>query len=230
MKASTSRLASLVTRHSPLFLVFSLAGNALAQTLSNYQFIVSSQTPAAYFKLDGALTDSVTPSQTLTPSLGFFTADAVRHPTNAYAFLNASDALSLGTDIIPGGDPIGTNAAANGVGSISILFRALDSSSTGQRFIFSQGSGVTSNGNALALFFENNTSTNNPGDLKLRVGNTTTSILASNTIAFDQWYMFTMTYDETRDAGEVLWYLGRSGGTLTSGTVDIGNDAVVGDN
>src|SRR4051812_24104746 len=133
MKTSTAPDSSLfVIRHSSLsvaFLVLSLAGSSFAQTLSNYQFVVSSQSPAAYFKLDGTLADSVTPSQSLTPSLGFFTADAVRHPTNAYAFLNASDALSLGTDIIPGGDPTGTNAAANGVGSISILFRALDSSS-----------------------------------------------------------------------------------------------------
>jgi hypothetical protein len=221
--------SSFVIRHSSFLLSLVFATTLSAQTLSNYQFVVSSQAPSAYFKLDGSLADSVTPSQVFTPSGGFFSADAVRHPTNSYAFLGPADALTLPIDIIPGGDSA-TNAAAAGKGSISLLFRTLDSSPTGQRFIFSQGTGASSNGIALALFLENNTTTNNPGDLKLRVGSTTTSILLSNAVVYDQWYYFAMTYDEARDSGEVLWYIGRSGGLLASGIMDIGNTAVVGDN
>jgi hypothetical protein len=202
-----------------------------AQNLANYQAVVTGQSPFAYFKLDGSLVDSITPSQSLTASGGYFSTDAGRHLTNCYAFLLQADALTLANDIIPGGDPVGTNSAANGVGSISVLFRSLDGSPTGQRFIFSQGAGNTTNGNALSLFFENGTSTGTgPGDLKLRVGNTTVSILASNLVAPGMWYHFAMTYDETRDAGEINWYLGRAGDVESSGVMDIGNDAVVGDN
>jgi hypothetical protein len=203
-----------------------------AATLFNYQHTVISQNPSAYFKLDGTLNDSITPAQSLTAyGVGYFGVDAARQTNSAYVFNGSGDALALMADIIPGGDPGGTNADASGVGSISLLFRTLDSNTnTGQRFVFSQGTGNTTNGNALALFFENATSTNSPGSLKLRVGDNTTSILASNLIVADEWYYFAMTYDETRDAGEVIWYVGQAGGVLTSGTNDIGNAAVVGDN
>ena len=202
-----------------------------AATLSNYQYTVTSQNPSAYFKLDGTLTDSITPDQTLAQYGGYFGVDAARQTTNAYVFTFASDALALTTDIIPGGDPAGTNASANGVGSISLLFRTLDPlTNTGQRFVFSQGAGATTDGNALGLFFENATSTNSPASLKLRVGGNTTSILASNQVVADAWYYFAMTYNETRDGGEVIWYVGPAGGPLMSGTNDIGDSAVVGDN
>ena len=214
-----------------LSLVFCAVGLASAQTLSNYQHTVTTQGPSAYFKLDGTLTDAITPAQSLTAQLGYFGTDAARHLTNAFVFATKNDNLQLAMDIIPGGDPTGTNASASGAGSISLLFRALDATTnTGQRFLFSQGTGNTTNGNALALFFENITSTNSPGGLKLRVGNNTTSILASNLVVADEWYYFAMTYDETRDAGEVIWYLGRAGDVLASGTNDLSNDAVVGDN
>jgi len=210
---------------------FGLAATLSAQTLSNYQNVVTSQSPAAYFKLDGTLADSVTPSQQFTATFfSYFGADAAHHLTNAYVFNQSSDGLTLSSDIIPGGDAVGTNDAAAAKGTISILFRALDAAPTGQRFIFGQGTGATTNGNALGLFVESSSSTNGPGDLKLRVGNTTSSIMTSNQFANDQWYYFAMTYDEARDSGEVLWYLGRSGVSLATGILNIANDAVVGDN
>ena len=213
-----------------LLLVFS-CGWASAQTLSNYQSIVTSQNPTSYFKFSGTLEDSVTPAQVLTAFAGFFSADLAHRASNSYAFVAQADGLHLMADIISGGDPTGTNAAANGVGSISLLFRALDAPPTGQRFLFSQGAGTTSNGNAVELFFENTTTTNGgTGDLKLRVGNVTTSILTSNAVSYREWYHFAMTYDETRDAGEVLWYLAEAGTTGTTGVLNIANDAVVGDN
>jgi hypothetical protein len=201
-----------------------------AATLSNYQNVVTSQTPSAYFKLDGSLVDSITPEQSLIPYSGYFGVDAARQTNNAYVFSSSADALALNTDIIPGGDPIGTNAAASGIGSISLLFRSLDSTTNGgQRFVFSQGSGVTTNGNALGLFFENATSTNAPAALKLRVGGNTASILASNQIIANVWYYFAMTYNEARNGAQVVWYLGPAGGALISGTNDIGSGGVVGD-
>ncbi|HVM50191.1 MAG TPA: LamG-like jellyroll fold domain-containing protein [Candidatus Acidoferrum sp.] len=215
----------------PLALVLALPTLLSAATMSNYQHTVMSQGPSAYFKLDGDYNDAVTSGQTLTPYLGYFGTDAARHLTNAYVFNNSSDALALANDIIPGGDPTGTNSSANAVGSISLLFRTLDSNAnTGQRFVFSQGVGTTTNGNALALFFEGPTSTNLPNSLKLRVGANTTTILASNLIVADEWYYFAMTYNEARYGAQVIWYLGLAGGTLNSGTNDIGTYSVVGDN
>jgi hypothetical protein len=213
-----------------VILLTGISTSLLAQSLSSYQTTVTGQSPTAYFKLDGTLNDAITPSQLLTASGGYFGVDAARQASKAYVFNAQADALTLAADIIPGGD-VATNAAATGKGSISVLFRTLvGTTNTGQRFVFCQGN-VTSNGNALALYFENSTSTNGgAGDLKLRVGNSTTSILASNQIVGDSWHYFAMTYDESRDAGEVIWYVGRAGGALTSGTMDIGNDAVVGDN
>jgi len=215
-------------------LVVSLGFTGLisAQTLSNYQFTVTSQNPNAYFKLDGTLEDSVTPSQVLTVNglTGAFFYDAYRNSTNAYAFFAAPDALTIPSDVINGGGAT-TNDAATGVGSISLIFHSLNTwTTTGQRWLFSQGDS-SANGNGLGLFFENNTTTNGgQSDLKLRVGNGTTSILASNAIAFSSWYYFAMTWDESRNAGEVIWYLGKLGGPLISGVINLNDDAVVGDN
>ena len=215
-----------------LIVSLGFTGLLSAQTLSNYQFTVTSQNPSAYFKLDGTLEDSVTPSQVLTVNglTGAFFYDAYRNSTNAYAFFAAPDALTIPSDIINGGGA-GTNDAATGVGSMSLIFHSLNTwTTTGQRWLFSQGDSTT-NGNGLALFFENNTTTNGgQSDLKLRVGNGTTSILASNAISFSSWYYFAMTWDESRNAGEVIWYLGKLGGPLTSGVINLNDDAVVGDN
>ena len=219
------------TTFAVLVVLASFVGRVSAQTLANYQATILSQSPSAYFKLDASLTDSVSGSLTLTTNgaSGGFMPDAFRNTTNAYGFLNSADGLTAPSDIIGGGD-VATNAAATGAGSISLVFRALDSVTVGgQRFVLSQGN-TTTNGNALSLFFENNTSSSDQCALKLRVGDGTTAILASNAIAFNGWYYFAMTYDETRDAGEVKWYLGQVGGALNSGTIDMGNDAVVGDN
>jgi len=215
---------ALVTLLSSLFMPL------LAQSLSDYQNTVTGQSPSAYYKLDGTLNDALGgPALTANGTGGGFMPDAYRNATDCYSFLNSDDALIQATDILAGGGSV-TNAAAAGNGTISFLFRALDSASnTGQRFLFSQGN-TTTNGNALGLFFENVTSTNDPGALKLRVGDGTTSILLSNAIVANSWYYFAASYDETRDSGEVIWYLGPAGGTLSSGTINIANEAVVGDN
>ena len=212
-----------------IFAALGLHGFAHAQTLAAYQAEVLGQNPSAYFRLDGDLVDAIGGTLTLAsngfPSL--FMPDAFHNTTNACGFLNSADGLVLDGDIIAGG---GTpDAGAAGKGSITLLFRALDGLTTGQKFILYQGN-VTPDGNALSLFFENNTALTDPCTLKLRVGDNTVSILASNDIAFSAWYYFAMTYDESRDVGEVHWYLGRVGAALAAGTVDLRDDAVVGDN
>src|ERR1041385_4280320 len=110
---------------------FVLSGIVSAQTLSDYQTTVTNQGPTAYYKLDGTLVDAMGgPALTANGAGGSFMPDAFRNATNSYGFFNSDDALIQATDILSGGDA-GTNAAAAGKGSITLLFRALDGVTTG---------------------------------------------------------------------------------------------------
>lgn len=202
---------------------------------ASYQEVVTAQRPAYYFKLDNSFTDSVSGSFTLNTNgdSGAFTADILGNAGRAYSLNQTNDALYTTKDIVNGGGP-GLNTTANGVGSITFLFRMLsDSNNTGQRHLFAQG-GTSPTRNQLALFLENtNFNNGDPNSLKLRVGNgpTTTIIQQANLIP-NAWYYFAMTYDESRNSnpGEVKWYVGPVGSALITGAIDLGNDAVVGDN
>src|SRR5438045_1917438 len=92
--------------------VAGLSRIASAGGLATYQSTITSQGPSAYFKLDGSLADSVSPSQVLgvNGSSGAFMHDVFRDPTNAYAFFATNDALIVSSDIINGGGAV-TNAA-----------------------------------------------------------------------------------------------------------------------
>jgi hypothetical protein len=113
-----------------------------------------------------------------------------------------------------------------------------DTNNTGQRYLFSQGSGTSTTRNQLGIFLENTNNANTPlgtaNSLKLRVGNGPTTVVLSNQfLVANAWYYFATTWDETRNSaggGEVRFYIGQAGGTLSSGAIDIGNDSVVGDN
>ena len=203
-----------------------------AQTASDYQNAVNSQSPTYHFTFDNTWTDSVGGSLTLTAAGTGFAADSFGNSSSAASFIGSTDSLSTGTDLGAGGGPTGGNAAATGTGSLSLLFRTLDSTApSGQRFLFAQGN-TTANKNAFSMFIEN-TSNTDPSALKLRVGDKTTTIFPLASFSADTWYYFAMTYDETRDSlggGEIRYSIGQAGGTLTSGTIDIGNVAVVGDN
>ena len=216
---------------SPLALAVTLTAAQLsAQTLSNYQFIVSSQSPGTYFKLDNSLQSAIDPSVTLESfGMGGFTFDAFRNPGSSYYFFENTDFLRLmTTNVINGGGTSNTTSTA--AGSITLLFRSLDpGTNTGQRFIFSGGDSTT-NHNALALFVENNNVANgNPNSLKLRFGNNTISILDATNIAPNTWYYFALTYLESRTPNKAIWYLGRPGFPLMSGMTTNSPEAVAGD-
>jgi hypothetical protein len=214
-----------------LVVLFLVPARIKAQSAAAYQATVNSQSPSYYFTFDNTLTDSVGGSTTLAASGGAYATDLWGNAAASRSFHNSTDALTTPTDLFNGGGGLNGSPTASGVGTVSFLFRTLDSIPTGQRFLFSQGSTTTGASNAFTLFVENNTATTDPGALKLRMGNgpTTTILTAANTAA-DSWYYFAVSYDETRDAGEVQYYLGKAGGTLGSGVVNIGNVAVVGDN
>lgn len=211
--------------------LLSVCAVAQAQSLATYQSAINAQLPSYYFTFDNTLVDSVGGSLTLSSAGGAYASDYFGNANSTRSFSASTDSLST-SDIIAGGSSaLNGNPLATGVGSMSFLFRTLDSTLlTGQRFVFAQRSSTTGASNAFGLFFDNATAATDPGALKLRVGNgPTTSIMLSNSISVDSWYYFAVTYDETRDAGEVKWYLGQVGGSLSSGTVNIGNVAVVGD-
>ena len=144
-----------------LVLSAGFTGLLSAQTLSNYQFIVTGQGPTAYFKLDSSLASSVDPGVVLSPyvsQVGGFAADIFRNPNLSYYFSGQSDyLLNNTTNLINGGGV--TNMTSTKAGSITFLFRTLDpGQNTGQRFLFSAGN-VTSNRNALSLFLRTRTLT-----------------------------------------------------------------------
>ena len=87
----------------------------------------------------------------------------------------------------------------------------------------------TTNHNALALFFENDTSTNDPFGLKLRFGDSTTTILQASNIVPNVWYYFALTYDEARVPNKASWYLGQAGTVLSTGMTTNDGDAVAGE-
>jgi hypothetical protein len=212
-----------------LLAAFVLGLPACGQTLINYQSTVLAQSPSAYFHLDGTFADATgnNPPMDVYVGTGGFMPDAYRNASNSYSFLGQTDALTNVNDLISGGG-VTTNSAATNAGSFTLLFRTLDGLSTGgQRYLLGQGN-TTTTGNALGVFFENGTASSDTCALKLRIGDGTTTLLLSNNIVFGAWYYLAVTYDEARDAGEVNWYLGRIGNALNSGTIDMSNDAVVG--
>lgn len=216
---------------------------------STYQQVVTSQIPKYYFKLDNSFVDSVGNTLLLKTNDGVgdfgtngaFTSDILGNPFSAYSFTSTNDALFITNDLINGGGPT-VNASANGVGTISFQFRMLsDTNNGGQRFLFAAPAieVLTTDDNQLALFLESNANTNNPGSLKLRVGNTTKGNIGSTDgvpIAYRQdlvpnaWYYFAMTYDESRNTVEVATYFGKAGGTLITSSFNPANNSVVGDN
>jgi hypothetical protein len=206
------------------------ASIASAQDLVSYQAAVSAQSPNMYYKLDGTLEDAVTSGNTLTVNglYGTFIYDALRNADKAYAVYTNTDALIISADPINGGGA-GADAAASGKGSVSFLFRTLTQLAAYDRWVFSQQENTPVEPNSLGMHFESNTGAD-PSALMLHAGDASVAILSSNSIALGSWYFFTVTWDESRDAGEVKWYLGQLGKTLASGTIDIANDAVIGDN
>jgi hypothetical protein len=213
-----------------LALVFCAVSMASAQTLSNYQHTVTNQGPTTYFTLDNSLVDSVTGTVSLTAvGLGGFTFDTYRNASKSYYYSATTDALyNNSTVLINGGGTTNTTSTASG--SITFLFRTLDpGANTGQRYLFSAGY-TTANGNAFALFIENNNVANgDPNSLKLRFGNTTTTILQATNIVPDTWYYVAITYLESRSPNKAYYYIGRPGEALTTGMTTNSSSAVAGE-
>jgi hypothetical protein len=217
-----------------------------AQTLSNYQAKVLGQSPSSYFTFDGGSLASIAGSPvtlSVNPSTvaGQFNYDVFNNATNSIYFTASSDAAYDQTHhLISGGGTATTNSTA--AGSITLLFRTIDpgpppSGAAGQHYIFSAG-GSAGTSNTLALLIENPTSPD-PLSIKLRFGDSSTTLLQSNNIVPDAWYYFALTYNEastnsngTLNTNKARWYLGRLGGgsALVSGTT-VSNDvsAVAGD-
>jgi len=203
---------------------------ATGQTLSDYQAAVSAQGPSSYFKLDGSFDSAVDPGAALEVfGAGGFAYDVFHSPGSSYSFVNRTDFLRniASPYLINGGGASNTTSTA--AGSVTLLFRTLGSGEiTGQRYLFSAGSVVT-NHNAFALFVENTNIVNgDPNALKLRFGDSTTTILPATQLAPSTWYYFAVTYLESRAPNKALWYVGRPGETLLTGQTTNSADSVAG--
>lgn len=195
---------------------------------SIYEAVLSSQNPSNWFKLNEAsLTNAVSGGAvtTLTNGGGAWDVDAFATGNGAFSFTNSTSRLTAG-DVISGGTGISQ-------GSMSLLFRSIDNySSNTPRHVFFQ-SGTTTSNDFGAFFEPTNATSVNPGSLKVHVGGQTNAILLSNDLVFGAWYYLAMTWDETRadtNGAEVAWHLGRVGGTLTHGSINLTDSAVVGSN
>lgn len=204
--------------------------SGFAQTLANYQAEVTSQGPAHYFKLDGSLASAMNEAVVLESfGGGGYAGDVFRNPTNSYFFVDQTSFLrNLSDSLINGGGTSNTSSTATG--SITFLFRTLSDVNTGQRFLFSAGNNAA-NGNAFALFLENtNVANGDPNSLKLRFGNNTTTIRSAADLAPNTWYYFALTYNESSlSSNKATWYVGRSGGVLSSGVTTNSPEAVAGE-
>src|SRR5436190_23831643 len=96
MKASLPKIVSFIA-------VATLS--AYGQNISNYEFTVSSQSPTAYFKLDGSLTNTVNGSVVLEPFAGGYASDVYRTTSNCWYFVDQNTAFlrNLTDPLISGG-------------------------------------------------------------------------------------------------------------------------------
>ena len=255
-RSAGSRIAGLKT-HLLATLAGFLSLGASAQTLSNYQWIVASQSPMSWFKFDNGGTDSgYTYTNAVADNTSTFTvygtgatsagwlggsaADVFHTPGKAVFFSGSADVLDVlpGTsaNIISGGGAASDSSTAEG--TISCLFRTLNAPVSGRRpIIWSGGDPGTSN--ALALFIESQTAGgSSTNDLKVRFGADTRTMLAATNILPGTWYYFALTYTEAATAPvdstgtnliKATWYLGRAGDTLATGTIATATNAVAGD-
>ena len=208
---------------------FARLPNRTPAPASTYEGIVNNQSPNYFFKLDDTYVDSVSGTVTMgTNSSGnSFNYDWFGNPIGSCVFSNGADALT-NVNLLAGGGVYSSTTPGTGKGSISCLFHSLSVTNfSGERFIYSAG-GSTTTTNGFGLFFENLTSTSNPGSLKVRFGNTSSTILPWTNIVTGQWYFFAMNYDESLPAQQVNWWLGQPGGALQSGVVNAVSNSLAG--
>jgi hypothetical protein len=221
-----------------------------ALTLTNYQATVEAQSPRYYFTFDGgSFANVLTGSPILTPDNSVanqFTYDIFQNPSDSIYFAINGDIAYDGTEssdhVINGGGA--ATISSTNQGTITCLFRTVDpgppsgaTTGPGAKSVF-YGGGANGTSNSLDLIFENANSTNNPNELTLNFGDSSTTVLSAANVVADTWYYFALTYNESvtnadgsPNTNKATWYLGRldGAGTLLSGkTINVTN-AVAGD-
>lgn len=178
-----------------------------APVTNSYSQVIQSQNPDYWYRLNGTLANSgALASPDFVADNGGYGPDFDGTPNRAYQMIGGFDDLSLANDII-----------AN-TGSFSILFRTPDVP-LAFRHVFAQGPD-TATGDAFNLIHAN-------PNLNFRVGNASATVFAGIP-PVSTWYYLAATWDDTRDAGEVLWWFGPVGGALTEGVINMGNTNRVG--
>jgi hypothetical protein len=195
-------------------LVSQTATNAPNSPRAIFEAVISNQIPSAWFKLNESSLADAQGGSSLTNGGGFWDVDGFASGSNAFAFNVNTQRLVMG-DVISGGS--GTNQ-----GSLSLLFRSLTGYPTSTpRYVFCQKGNTT---NEFSMFFEG---TNSPaGAFKVQIAGQTNVLLLSNAVVFGTWYYLAMTWNESNHLA--TWYLAPLGGTLSSGTIDLGTTNVVG--
>jgi hypothetical protein len=200
---------------------------------ATYEGVVTGQSPSYYFKMDSNFVDSVSGTLVLKTngtSTGF-NNDYFGGTSNAVTFFAGGDALTNNGNLLNGGGIYNPNTPGTGQGSISFVFRTLNSYiNQGNRYLYQAGgSSVTSN--RFELYFNTYNTATDPEALKLGFGDSSTVILPTNNFAPGSWYYFAMTYNEALTNKQVTWWLGLLGAaspTLNTGTLSALSNSLAG--
>lgn len=204
---------------------------------AGYENVITSQSPYWFFTLDGTWLDAVNGSLMLetnyAPTVGgkvknkvatqIFGGDYFGNANAACGFripawgpfltIGDNDALVCTTNYLIAGGGTYNGSPGSGKGTISCLFCTPGNTNYSGCNIFSTGGGAaTTNFLKLSLNAAN-------GGMLLSFGDAQTTILPQASIAAYTWYYAAVTYDETKTANQVQWWLGQAGKTLSSGTL-----------
>ena len=204
-------------------------GTSSTLARSNYQSVITNQSPSYYFKLDGNLVDAIGGTVTFTANGGAtFGGDYFGNANGAASFPAATSGLTLSSPVIING--AGSTASS---GSLSLLFDL--TAATGTEYLFSDSENTSGTGgstgaahSAFALDFSS-------GTFQLKAGNKSIADATLPAPAAGSWYYFACTWNfngTTND--QINWWIGPVGGMLTSGdNLSTGNrlssDATLGD-
>lgn len=214
--------------------------NAALPPVSNYQTVISNQSPSHYFQLAGNTVDSLHPSTVvLATNIGTilvtnapfnssvgYCPDYFNDQNGAAYFSIATDAIYTNVNLLNGGGTY-TGSHGTGQGTISGMFHGFSSTNyyTGQHYIFDAG-GSTATSNAFGIYMEAPINAN-PWSVKVHFGDSAT-VMVPATNMLSEWYYFAVTYDETVSTNQVHWWVGQPGISLQSGTLSATNGSLAG--
>ncbi|MCP5488150.1 MAG: hypothetical protein H7A43_05825 [Verrucomicrobia bacterium] len=174
----------------------------------NLEETLTALDPDYWFRFDGNYTNAGA------LPVADFVAAGTTFGDDAYGMAGSSVRMNTFNASLDQDDLIGAR------GTLSILFRTPDAPLLFAHLL-AQGTD-TGSGNALNVVHVDFTG------LRLKVGDAD-ALIHPGVLPVSRWYLLVLSWDDTRDAGEVHWWLSPVGGTLSEGVLDLDDTAVIGD-